>query len=151
MADEVLRPIAAQQVENRISQARAHLAQINLAKEQRAAGQPLTTPDPQMLYNKIVGLVDPSSVDTRGTELLRSFADVSVRKSREARKTEYHEVLAWLDRRREPLRIELTQRLVDQAIQTEKGFLVCVDGERRQYEKKTDGRFVRQADKPGGC
>ena len=90
IANDVLRPIASQQADERISQARDLLAQINLAREQRAAGQPVTIPDTEILFNKIVALVEPNSGDSRATEPLRSFADITIRKPFGARKTEYH-------------------------------------------------------------
>lgn len=148
--DEVLRPLAVQQTDERINQARALLAQINLAKEQRAAGQP-SPRDTQVLLKRVVALVEPSPDDARSAELLRSFADLSVRQPLGARKTQYHEVLEWLDRRRAPLRNELTQRLIAKTVPTDKGFLVCVDGVQRQYEKSASGRFARVSDKPGAC
>jgi len=149
-ADEVLQPIAAQQVEERIVQARALLAQINVAKEQLAAGQPLT-PETQTTLNGIVGLVALTVADPRGAELLRSFVDPKVKKPLAARKTAYQDVLAWLDSRRAPLQQELVRRLVGRTVQTDKRFLVCVDGAQRQYEAAEAGRYVRQADKPGTC
>ena len=149
-ADEVLQPIAAQQVEERIVQARALLAQINFAKEQLAAGQPLT-PETQTTINGIVGLVALTGGDPRGAELLRSFADPKTKKPLAARKTAYQDVLAWLDSRRAPLQHELVRRMVERTVQIDKGFVVCVDGVQRQYEAAEAGRYARQADKPGSC
>lgn len=151
IADEVLRPIATQEARERISKARALLAQINLAKEQLAAGQVPKSPEPRLLFNGVVALteIDPNNAQETGP--LRSFADATVRKPREARKAEYQEVLAWLDRRKEPLQDELTRRLLAKTVETDKGFLVCVDGVQQKYEKTTKGHFTRQADQPGGC
>ena len=151
IAPEVLRPIAEQQTNERISQARALLAQINLTKEQRAASQPVTIPDAQLLIGKVMSLVELNPDDARGNALLRSFGDLTVRKPFGARKSEYQEVLAWLDRRRGSLRTELMLRLVQRTLATDKGFLLCVEGVQRHYEKGTDGRFARLPDKAGSC
>jgi hypothetical protein len=146
----VLQPLAAQQAEERISQARSLLAQINLAKERLAAGQPLT-PETQTLLNGIVGLLTLNPGDPRGTDVLLAFVDAKAKKPLAARKVAYQEALAWIDSRRLPLQREILRRLADRAVRTNKGFAVCVDGIQRQYETGVEGRFVRLADKPGAC
>ena len=151
IADEVLRPIAAQETQERISKARALLAQINLTKEQLAAGQVPKSPESRLLFNGVVALMELDPDNVRETGALRSFADGTVRKPREARKAEYQEILAWLDRRKGPLQDELTRRLLAKTVETDKGFLVCVDGVQRKYEKTAAGHLTRQADQPGGC
>jgi len=150
-SDQVLRPIAAQQMEERVSQARGLLAQINLAREQKAAGQTVTTSDTQLLFKTIVALLEPTPDDAQAIERLRSFADLTVRKPLGERKTEYHDILEWLDRRRLPLRNQITRRLAETAIPTDKGFLICVNGVQRQYEQGESGRFKRLPDKAGSC
>jgi hypothetical protein len=148
--EEVLQPLAAQQVEERISHARSLLAQINLAKERLAAGQPLT-PEAQALLNGIAGLLALNPGDPRGTDLLLAFADTKAKKPLAARKVAYQEALAWIDSRRLPLQREILRRLADRAVRTNKGFAICVDGIQRQYEAGVEGRFIRLEDKPGAC
>src|SRR6185295_8048841 len=148
-SDQVLRPIAGQQMEERVSQARGLLAQINLAREQKAAGLAVKTPDTQVLFKTIVALLEPSPDDAQGVERLRSFSDLTIRKPLGERKTEYHNILEWIDRRRLPLMHQLTRQLAETAVPTEKGFLICVSGVQRQYEQGESGRFKRLPDKPG--
>lgn len=149
--EDVLRSIAAQQVKERVSQVRALLAQINLAKDQLAAGESVPTREMQPLVDRIAALMELSPEDRQGRAILVSFADLNVRKPRDARKTEYHDVLAWLDRRRTPLRDTLVSRLREKTTVTDKGLLVCVDGVQRHYEKAGNGQFSRLSEKPANC
>jgi hypothetical protein len=149
-ADDVLRPIAAQQVEERIGQARALLALMNQAKEQLLAGQALPG-ESKTVLSGVMALVELNPGDARGTDMLRMFADPRTRKPLAARKAAYQETLAWLDSRRVPLQDELVRRLMEQTVATEKGFLVCIDGVQRQYQLADGGRFIRLPDRKAPC
>jgi hypothetical protein len=149
-ADDVLRPIAAQQVEERIGQARALLALMNQTKEQVIAGQPLPAESRTVLHG-VMALVELNPGDARGAEMLRAFADPRNRKPMAARKAAYQETLAWLDSRRVALQDELVRRLMEQTVTVENGFLVCVDGVQRHYRSADGGRFIRLPDKKGAC
>lgn len=149
-SQEVLQPLATKLVEERISQARSLLAQINLAKEQLAAGQSLP-PETLAVLHGVAGLLTVNPGDARGTDLLVAFADTKVKKPFADRKAAYQEALAWIDSRRLPLQDEMVRRLEERTVRTDKGFRLCIEGIQRQYETGPGGRFVRVADKPGTC
>ncbi len=148
--EDIIKPLAAQHAEERVTQARALLARVNLAKEQLAAGQAVA-PETLVMLNGVAGLIAMHAGESKGTEVLLSFMDSKEKKAMGARKIAYQDALAWIDGRRVPLQQEMTRQLSEKAVQTEKGYLLCVDGVQRQYERGTAGRYVRTADKAGLC